>query len=121
MNIKFTLAGFLILIGSIYLIVVRPFLFLISIIGIVVSLYLLFIGLRSPSEGQIARKANSVIFNEIMSKGTEKIKNGTMAVSQEQFESVMNKISWVFGSQSYMPQIGFNSLYLHFFKGSRCH
>ena len=116
MDQKETALGTVIVLLGIIFIFLRSY--YIAAILIIVGGYFLYRGVRSPSDGQIAKRANSLIYNEIYRKGIDKIRSGSMNVTEEQFNSVMEKIAWIFGRQSLMPQIGFDAVYLHFQKES---
>ncbi|MHB1492406.1 MAG: hypothetical protein ACYCSG_03750 [Thermoplasmataceae archaeon] len=112
MDRKETGLGIVIILGFILFIYIKSY--FVAVVLLVIALFLLYRGLRSQSDRQIARKANSLIYEEIYKKGIDKITSGAMNVTKDQFDSVMEKISWIFGGQSLMPQIGFDAIYLHF-------
>jgi outer membrane protein assembly factor BamD (BamD/ComL family) len=116
MDQKETALGTVIVLIGILFILLRNY--YVAVVLIIVGGYFLYRGIRSPSDGQIAKRANSLIYNEIYKKGIDKIRSGTMNVTEEQFSSVMEKIAWIFGRQSLMPQIGFDAVYLHYQKES---
>ncbi|MHB8360215.1 MAG: hypothetical protein ACYDAO_00010 [Thermoplasmataceae archaeon] len=114
MDNKDTALGIVLVLVAIYMFHLK--IYLLFIIIVIVGAYFLYKGIRSPSDRQIAKKTNSLIYTEILNKGLDKISKGAMNVSEDQFRSAMEKISWIFGGQSLMPQLGFDSLYLHFQK-----
>ncbi|EQB66634.1 MAG: hypothetical protein AAE985_07320 [Thermoplasmataceae archaeon] len=116
MDQKETALGTVIILLGVLFIFLRSY--FVAVILIIVGGYFLYRGIRSPSDTQIAKRTNSLIYNEIYKKGIDKIRSGTMNVTEEQFNSVMEKIAWIFGRQSLMPQIGFDAVYLHFQKES---
>ena len=85
-----------------------------SIFAIVIGAGLSGYSLLIPSEKQISKKVQKGIVGGFMELGKKKIDNGTVKVDLESFETIVEKITPVISGLSTMPELGFDSIYLHF-------
>lgn len=81
-------------------------------IGLAIGLYSLFI----PSERQISKKVQIGMVSGLLELGEHKIREGTVKVDYEVFKSAVEKLAPIIGRLSSMPELGFDSIYLHFYQ-----
>lgn len=79
-------------------------------IGAALSGYSLLI----PSEKQISKKLQKGMVGGFLELGKKKIDNGSVKVDYENFRNTVEKISPVISQLSTMPELGFDSIYLHY-------
>lgn len=79
-------------------------------IGVAIASYSLFI----PSERQISKKVQAGIVGGFLELGRHKIMDGKVKVDYEVFRSVVEKLAPIMAGLSSMPELGFDSIYLHF-------
>jgi hypothetical protein len=48
-----------------------------------------------------------------MERGTERIKTGQLRTTQERFVEVLDKLQDILGSQSDMPELGYDAIFFH--------
>lgn len=93
-----------------------------SLFGTVISLviggglagYSIFI----PSERQISRKLQKGISSGLLELGEKKMRNGSFHADPDKFRNVVEKLTPILSGLSSMPEIGFDSIYIHFLKES---
>ena len=94
-----------------------------SLLSLVYSLYLpgvllLVIGVvlvaREVRPFLASRRISDITYNSIIESGIARIENGNTSIRKEQFEEVMSMIRDVLSAQQYVPEIGFDSVYLQY-------
>lgn len=70
-------------------------------------------GFTTPSSRQISGKINTLVYSNLRDRGIDRIRNGKMHVDEQSFLTSLDKIRGVLGKQSEMPELGFDSLFLH--------
>ncbi len=85
-----------------------------SVFAIVIGAGLSGYSLLIPSEKQISRKVQKGIVGGFLELGKKKIDNGTVKMDLASFEFVVQKITPVISELSTMPELGFDSIYLHY-------
>ncbi len=61
-----------------------------------------------------SRRISDITYNSIIESGLARIQNGNTSIQKEQFEKVMSMIRDVLSAQQYVPEIGFDSVYLQY-------
>ena len=92
------------------------FFFVLDYLGgvvIAVGAYFMATGFRTPSHRQISGKVNQVIYSSLMERGTERIKTGQLRTTQERLVEVLDKLQDILGSQSDMPELGYDAIFFH--------
>ncbi|MCL4337655.1 MAG: hypothetical protein M1129_05035 [Candidatus Thermoplasmatota archaeon] len=84
------------------------------IIGIAFTAYTLFI----PSEKQITNKLKKGMSSALIDLAQKKINNGSLNADMGKFREIVGRMEPVLPKISAMPEIGYDSLYIHFSKES---
>lgn len=79
-------------------------------IGVFLSAYSAMI----PSERQISRKLQKGVVGGLLELGKKKIENGAVKIDYESFREIVEKLTPVISELPIMPEIGFDSIYLHY-------
>lgn len=79
-------------------------------IGAAISIYAAFI----PSDRQISRKVQRGMVEGFLELGEHRIRDGKVKVEFEAFKSVVEKLAPVIAELSTMPELGFDSIFLHY-------
>ncbi len=85
-----------------------------SVFAIVIGAGLSGYSLLIPSERQISKKVQKGMVGGFLEMGRKKIDNGTVKIRLENFEQIVEKITPVISELSTMPELGFDSIYLHY-------
>ncbi len=84
------------------------------IIGAGLAIYAVFI----PSDRQITNKVQKGMSTALIDLAQKKINNGSLRADMGKFREIINRMEPVLPKISAMPEIGFDSLYIHFSKES---
>ncbi len=85
--------------------------FLLGAVLLVIGLLLLARILRSLLA---AKKISDITYNSIIEAGLAKIEKGNTSITREQFQETMTRIRDVLSAQQYVPEVGFDSVYLQY-------
>lgn len=85
-----------------------------SIFALVIGIGLSGYSLLIPSEKQISRKLQKGVVGGFLELGKKKIDNGTVKVDYESFQEIVEKLTPVISELSIMPELGYDSIYLHY-------
>ncbi len=79
-------------------------------VGIFISAYSAMI----PSEKQIKKKLQKGVVGGFLDLGKKKIEKGTAKIDYESFKEIVEKLTPIISDLPTMPEIGFDSIYLHY-------
>ena len=103
--------GVLALALGIYLIIVNSL--FIGTVALLFGGFMSVTGFTTPSGRQISGKINNLVYTSLRERGIERIRKGTFHVSEPDFLSSLEKIKDMFGKQAEMPELGYDSLFIH--------
>lgn len=85
-----------------------------SILAIVIGGGMAGYALFIPSERQISKKVRKGMVGGFLELGKHKIGDETVKIDYEKFKSVVEQLTPVIAKLSVMPELGFDSIYLHY-------
>lgn len=106
-----SIVGVLALALGIYLIIINSL--FIGAVALLFGGFMSVTGFTTPSGRQISGKINSLVYTNLRERGIDRIRKGTFHVSEDVFIASIDKIKDLFGKQAEMPEIGYDSLFLH--------
>lgn len=84
------------------------------VIGAGLAIYAAFI----PSERQISNRVQKGMSSALIDLAQKKVNNGSLRADMGKFREIISRMEPVLPKISAMPEIGFDSLYIHFSKES---
>lgn len=85
-----------------------------SIFALIIGIGLSGYSISIPSEKQISRKVQKGIVGGFLELGKKKIDKGTVKIDYKNFQEIVEKLTPVLSGLSTMPELGFDSIYLHY-------
>lgn len=89
-----------------------------GIIALVIGIGLASYSSLIPSERQISNRVQKGMSSALLDLAQKKINNGSLHADMGKFREIVNKLEPVLPKISAMPEIGFDSVYIHFSKES---
>ncbi|MEM0155795.1 MAG: hypothetical protein QW597_04240 [Thermoplasmataceae archaeon] len=96
---------------GVYAVLARSF--IVGGVALIFGAFMSATGFTTPSGRQISGKINSLIYKSLRERGIDRIREGKMHVDERSFIESLDRIRAILGNQSEMPELGFDSLFIH--------
>jgi hypothetical protein len=87
--------------------------FIVGGVALVFGAFMSATGFTTPSGRQISGKINNLIYTNLRERGIDRIREGKMHVDEKSFVASLDRIRVILGNQAEMPELGFDSLFIH--------